>query len=84
MKTLNDIIHSDHFLRISGALAAVAFFVREQVTGVWHDVCLVTIGLGIFLGTWSTTTRQPILPNEPRKNPDPPNPPLDGGSTPVK
>ncbi len=56
------VFHSNHFLKASGGLAAAAFFMKDLVQGAMHTACIVVVGLGIFLGTWSTTTRAPVVP----------------------
>lgn len=55
------IFHSNHFMKASGGAAAAAFFLKDMVQGALHTACLIAVGVGIFLGTWSTTTRAPIV-----------------------
>jgi hypothetical protein len=60
--------HSKAFLTVSGTLASTAWIVKDLVPmgGVIHSLCVSLVGLGLFLGTWSTTTRAPeSKPQEP-------------------
>lgn len=68
---LHKILHSKTFLTTSGSLAGAGWFLKDQwPQASWqHNVCVAFVGIGLYLGTWSSTGRAmaPTPPENPPK-----------------